>query len=167
MPKVLALAGSILAALFMASGAYAQGFDFVAGFGSAPNGTAFAAAALSGPQGQNPFGAVVTRAPNGTFHGDVSAGCLLVTGNHAAAIGRLPLSEQFTTPGFGTVEYDAVFVEDNGRPQNGQPVDRVSETLLLKATSAAHFCGAGVFTWPPSLMFTLQSGDFVVHDALP
>jgi hypothetical protein len=31
MPKVLALAASMLAALFIVPGAFAQGFDFVAG----------------------------------------------------------------------------------------------------------------------------------------
>jgi hypothetical protein len=171
--KLLALAASFGAALLMASGASAQpAIDYVFGFGTA-NGASFAAAAASGPQGQNPVGLVLVHgtlpSDNGpvtrTFHGDVSRGCLIVTGNHAAVIGRLPENEQVTYAPFGTVEYAAIFVEDNGRPQEGHPVDRVSETLFLKASSAAAGCALGSFVWPPSRIFALETGDFVVHDA--
>lgn len=171
--KALALAASFSAALLMASGAAAQpAVDYVYGFGTA-NGASFAAAAVSGPQGQNPFGLVLDHGTlntdagpvTTTLHGDVSQGCLIVNGNHAAIIGRIPVSEQTTLTGFGTVEYDAVFVEDNGRPQQRQPVDRVSEVRALKATSAAAFCAFGSFVWPPAAIFPFASGDFVVHDA--
>jgi hypothetical protein len=171
--KLLTLAATFGAALLMASGASAQpAVDYVYGFGTA-NGASFAAAAASGPQGQNPIGLVLVHgtlpSDNGpvtrTFHGDVSRGCLIVTGNHAAVIGRLPENEQVRYSPFGTVEYAAIFVEDNGRPRQGHPVDRVSETLFLKASSAMAFCALGSFVWPPSQTFTLDSGDFVVHDA--
>src|SRR5207302_10936696 len=117
--------------------------------------------AVSDPDGSNPRGEV-TVTTNATlagtmqtnFHGDVSRGCLLVTGNQATAVGELPESEQFEVPGVGTVRFLAVTVVDNGHPQAGEPVDLASAILLFEQTEV-RVC-AGLRTLP---VFPLTHGN--------
>lgn len=127
----------------------------------------FGVGASSDADGSNPSGTLVLRALGAdgtyqTFHGDVSQGCMIVAGNTALVIGRIPESEQFTVPGFGTVEYDALYVVDGGNPSRGQPADEVF-TPLLKASSEQHLCAGAAFPVGP---YALDHGNVTVTDAV-
>jgi hypothetical protein len=130
-----------------ALGAWTRRIDFAVGFGTRAD-EWYATGADSGP---------VTR----TFHGDVSRGCLIVAGNRAIVLGRIPTSEQITFAPIGTVVYAGLFIVDNGRPQGGHPVDLVFADLLNEPFGA--LACSGVFA-PPPFPLPLDSGDFAVHD---
>jgi len=147
--------------------------DFVVGAGTIEAdpflGDSFSVSAHSGPLGEDPRGHVNVRTTNlagdrQSFHGDVSEGCLIVTGNRAVAVGRLPEDERFVEPTTGrTIEFAAVIVEDNGHPVKGQPLDRAFPVLFFTAT-AARAC-AGLL--PASLVTVpIDRGNVVVNDAL-
>ena len=169
MRRGLALATAAVAALLLATTASATGgFDFAAGFGTRAD-EWYAAGAVSGPQGQNEQGFAFVHktaiSDNGrvtrTFHGDVSRGCLIVTGNRAIVLGRIPESEQITFAPIGTVVYAGLFIVDNGRTQAGHPVDLVFADLLNESFGA--LACSGVFA-PPPFLLPLDHGDLVVHD---
>jgi hypothetical protein len=169
MRVLLALATSAVAALLLATTAAATGgFDFAAGFGTRAD-EWYATGAVSGPQGQSPKGFAFVHktaiSDNGpvtrTFHGDVSRGCLIVTGNRAIVLGRIPASEQVTFEPIGTVVFAGLFIVDNGRPQGGHPADLVFADLLNESFGA--LACSGVFA-PPPFLLPVDRGDFIVHD---
>lgn len=175
MRKALALAAASAAALlFTAATTAAPARDGVFGHGTIEaqpfNGDSFTVAATSGPLGEDPRGMVQLRTTidtdlgsvTTTFHGDVSEGCLVVVANKAVAVGHLPEDEQYTLEGFGTIEYAALIVTDNGHPIDGQPVDEAFP-VLLRASSAARVC-AGL---TPLGLTPIDHGNFVVEDAMP
>jgi hypothetical protein len=133
-------------------------------------------AAHSGPAGEEAHGHITFRANpslfdvpvfgiDGTFHGDVSEGCLLVTGNRAVAVGKLPPEEQFNVPPPAPqpflIQYIAVVVDDHGPPSGGQPADMVAP-LFLKATSAQALCAGSQLVQPAPF----EHGNFVVRDTV-
>ena len=85
---------------------------------------------------------------------------MLVSGNHAAVVGKLPPSEQFTASNGRLIDYVAVVVEDNGSPDMGQPTDQAVAFLAFD-TTGQHVC-AGAFS-PSAPPF--DHGNFVVQDA--
>ena len=103
----------------------------------------FTVSARSDAGGVDPTGHITLNAiGQGTFHGDVSQGCLRETGNHAVVVGLLPASEQFMIPSGRVIRYVALFVEDNGQPVGGQPTDRVA-TLLMSDALEQIVCAGG------------------------
>jgi hypothetical protein len=172
--KALTVVACALAALvFAGAGSGGGGHDLVAGGGVqtltveqvGDNETdVFSVGATSDPDGSNPRGAVhLTTTELGgerSFTGDVKDGCVLVTGNQAIVVGKLPESEWITIEGFGVVDYLEVAVRDNGNPVGGQPTDEALPILLRDQT--AHAVCAGLRTFPT---FPLDHGNFVVQDA--
>ena len=130
----------------------------------------FEVGARSEPDGSNALGFIVTNQLHpltgepALFHGHVREGCLIVVGNQAVAVGRLPQSEQFN---FGTrrITSVAVRVVDNGPPVNGQPVDLGIPILLFETTAERLCTGVAPITalFPP---LPLESGNVVVHDTV-
>lgn len=167
--RVISLVTATVAALFFATSAAATGgLDLVAGAGT--RGTEwYVAGAASGPQGEDPRGMSIvhktaisdTGPVTRTFHGDVSRGCMIVTGNRAILLGRIPEREQITFGPIGTVVYAGLFIVDNGRAQEGQPVDLVFADLLNEFFGA--LACSGVFA-PPPFLLPLERGDFTVLD---
>lgn len=126
--------------------------------------------AQSGPLGENPRGFLVLRTINPitgeaqVFHGDVSEGCVRVTGSGAIVVGKLPPEEQFNVPPPAPqpflIEFIGLIVADNGEPMNGQPVD-LAQPIFFRGISAQNVC-AGILTPLPPQPF--ESGNFVVID---
>jgi hypothetical protein len=117
----------------------------------------FAINAHSGPNGENPFGEVhftdtVSGPPIRRFNGPVV--CLRVSGNIASIIMRFRNTKDEPSQFVG----DLMFVQDNGDPVNGQPVDMVRN---IRLTSIPPNCPAPV---PPGNM-PLTHGNIQVHDA--
>ncbi len=120
----------------------------------------------SGPAGEDPKGHVSARSrPQGgfpvpfRFGGEVT--CLRVDGNRASIKYRFDQSEDPTFVGGGV----QIFVEDNGEPRSGQPVDaasfRVPLTRALFEASGPEACeDPNTGTYSP-----IDSGNFTVHDA--
>jgi hypothetical protein len=169
MRRRFALAATTAAALFLVAPAAAStGVDVAGGFGTRAD-EWYAVGAISGAQGQSPAGLAIVHktaiSDSGpvtrTFHGDVSRGCLIVTGNRAIVLGRIPESEQITYAPVGTVVYAGLFIVDNGRPQAGHPVDLVFADLLNESFGA--LACSGVFA-PPPFLLPFDRGDFVVRD---
>lgn len=119
--------------------------------------------ASSDSNGSNPEGTIVLTATflDGvhTLHGDVSQGCMITTGNQVVVVGKIPPEEQWFTVGFGTVEYAAARVVDNGRPSGG-PVDLATARALRESTKLAVCAG----TTTLGILEELDSGDFTVID---
>ena len=178
---MLVAVAALLGALAATTGAGAvtgtTGRDVAAGGGSlfeaqvANELERFAIGANSDPLGADPRGQVMYRsrpfigAPaQQTFHGDVSEGCFFALLNRAVAVGRLPERERFVEPITGRlIEYVGVWVEDNGEPVHGQPVDRGFAALLFTQTALRTCAGhQGGY----ALMHPLEEGNVVVHDAL-
>jgi hypothetical protein len=161
----VALCAALAALLCAAAAAGANTTVSVSGAGAyTQNGGAetFRVGARSDLDGTNPEGNVTVDAlGQGTFHGDVSQGCLRVVGNHAVVVGLLPESEQFLSGSGRLIEYVALFVEDNGPPERGQPVDRVA-SLLLSAAGERLVCAGG----QPGALATvpLERGNVRVDD---
>jgi len=167
----------VAAALASAGGVGAAGGqDRVSGAGAvtlssqqtqgAPEHDQFSVGATSDPDGSNPQGVVTDElssppgSPPTAFQGDVSQGCLIVHGNTAVAVGKLPESEQTVIPGFGTVDYLAVTVVDNGNPDMGQPTDQASAIFLFDR-SAQRVCAQTL----QLAVYPLDHGNFDVYDA--
>lgn len=118
--------------------------------------------------GSNPSGSIVGQVPPGTFvtnptltalHGDVSAGRVIRNGNTVDVVGRLPANEQWTVPGFGTIDAIGARIVDQG-PGTPGPVDLVRVSANRTTTSTQICAGAG---WPPGpAPALLTSGDFAV-----
>jgi len=134
--------------------------------GGAPERDQYSVGATSNPDGSNPSGTVTYSSdapglPQRSFSGDVSQGCLLVSGNHAAVVGELPPSQQFTDPVSGRlIKWVAVVVEDNGRSVHGQPTDRAVAFLAFD-TTGQRICAGGSQPGP----LPIDHGNFVVVDA--
>lgn len=89
--------------------------------------------------------------------------CLSVVGNKALAVWKL--RQPLVVPGFPEFDWEGAYIEDNGEPVGGQPVDRMVDFVLSRpgmesfcATSAADFAFA-------ALAEPLGSGNFVVRDS--
>jgi hypothetical protein len=121
--------------------------------------------ATSDRDGANPSGTVVFTATflDGvrTLHGDVSQGCMIVEGDVALVVGRIPAEEQWFTPGFGTVEYAAVLVEDNG---SGSPSPDLALARALRPSSKDAACAQGPSWFGAQTRNALESGEFTVID---
>jgi hypothetical protein len=100
---------------------------------------------------------------NGTepIHQRAAVECVRAEGNRAVVVGRLP--EPFTSdqiPGL-VFTHAAVLIEDNGPPEEGQPVDRMVD-FILRETTAQAFCSTDLaFAFLP-LATPITSGNYVV-----
>ena len=117
----------------------------------------FAISAHSGPNGENPWGEAhflntTTGPPQERFNGPVV--CLRVSGNIASIIMRFRNTANQPARFVG----DLMFVQDNGDPVNGQPVDQVRN---MRLTSIPQSCPPPV---PPGTL-PLTHGNIQVHDA--
>jgi hypothetical protein len=172
----------MLAAATLATGALAGGLGAAAASGAAgdvvagsafnqfptPAGPGFGhvnIAAHSDPSGLDPRGEVhahgTTGVPMGEFevHGPVT--CLRVDGNRAAVKYRFAEASGSAAPfQGGGVE---LFVEDNGEPRRGQPVDR---TAITPPQPAAVFdTNADQCDDPNTAAYdTVTSGNYTVDD---
>jgi len=118
--------------------------------------------AYADPDGSNPRGTVTMTATfahggDRTLVGDVSQGCVVVDGNLALVVGRIPEDQQWTVPVFGTVEYAAATVEDNGAS-----LDR-AYFVALRESSKQTACATGPSLYVSRLQ-PLDSGNFTVID---
>jgi hypothetical protein len=128
-------------------------------------------AAHSGPSGEDPAGHIRAQGdPDGAgpmepfqLEGEVT--CLRVSDNRAAIKYRFKHATGSAAPfAGGGVE---IFLEDNGNPVDGQPVDR---TAFDPPQSASVYDLAATQCDDPDSRFSydqLESGDFVVQDATP
>ncbi len=117
------------------------------------------------PDGSNPNGYVsFTRTWSDdvvrTLDGDVSQGCVLFAGKVALVVGKIPADQEWTVPGFGTIEYAALVIEDNG--SSGDMVLAVGLRQSSKETACAN--GPSHFTQPKN---ALDSGNFTVVVVAP
>jgi hypothetical protein len=89
--------------------------------------------------------------------------CMRLVDNRALVVWRLR-EEQTTSalPGF-VGDFGALYVEDNGPPVGGQPVDRMVDFSLRSAT-AELFCDTDLGFTFAFLATPLESGNFVVTD---
>jgi len=93
------------------------------------------------------------------YGGDVI--CVNVSGNKALVVYKL--REPLTFPELpGRVfPYGSTYVEDNGEPVDGQPVDRMTDFL----NQTTFFCSLDASTFfAASLAAPLESGNYVVRD---
>jgi hypothetical protein len=132
------------------------------GFGSADvAGDHLEVAAHSDVDGLNPRGHVENQGSLGstTFNDGGQVVCMRVFGNRAVVVWQyrhpLVIPEQ---PGI-VRPYGAAFIEDNGNPVDGQPVDRMAD-FAVQTQNVHFFCDSdleGFFVALP-----LASGNFVV-----
>jgi hypothetical protein len=91
--------------------------------------------------------------------------CLVVEGNRA----RLVYPNKQATPETNEALEVLIFLEDNGRPENGQPSDRLGFALLPDETPADDppLEQDSECVVPPVTpeLFTLQKGNLTIHDA--
>jgi hypothetical protein len=90
--------------------------------------------------------------------------CLVVDGNHA----RLVYPNKNATPESNEELEVLIFLEDNGPPVNGQPMDKLGFVLLPDETPAddppsEQDSECALSSTTPAL-FTLQKGNFTIHD---
>jgi hypothetical protein len=87
--------------------------------------------------------------------------CVNVSGNKAIVVYKLREPLTFPSIPSAVFPYGSVYIEDNGEPVNGRPVDRmvdyVNQTTFFCTLDAATFFGA-------SLAAPLASGNYVVRD---
>ena len=89
--------------------------------------------------------------------------CLRALGNRAVVVWRLREPQTLSTlPGF-VGEFGGVYVEDNGPPAGGEPVDRMVD-LSLRSSTAELFCDTDLGFAFAFLAEPLASGNFVVND---
>jgi hypothetical protein len=172
--RVLAASG-IGIALLAPGGAAASGRDFAVGAGSnqftlgAVGEASFALSASSDPLGARPAGYVASRGdPDGagplepfTAQGEVT--CLRIAGNRASIKWRLEEATGSAAPFEGGGVQS--FLEDNGQPRFGQPVDRAA---IDPPQPAAIFAPTADRCEDPDARSTydrLEKGDITVHDA--
>jgi hypothetical protein len=128
--------------------------DFVTGGGITGIETRFGFTAHSGPAGERPSGHATFKNRAGVIEeerkGHVT--CLRVSGNRAV------FGIEDRTPSGGT-QFRQFFVQDNGEPQNGMPVDLLNE--VGRPTSAPRACE------DPRLQMggPIRQGNLQVHDA--
>jgi hypothetical protein len=88
--------------------------------------------------------------------------CLRVHGNQAVVVWRLRTTvTDPALPGF-VGEFGAVFVEDNGNPVGGQPVDRMAD-FVLRASTAQLFCDTDLGFAFAGAAAPLQTGNLIVR----
>lgn len=91
--------------------------------------------------------------------------CLVVEGNRA----RLVYPNKQAAPQANEALEVLIFLEDNGRPENGQPSDRIGFALLPDETPdddpASEQDSECVVPPVTPTLFTLQKGNFTIHDA--
>jgi hypothetical protein len=145
----------------LAFGTAVNQFPTPAGPGSAE----LSVSARSGPAGEDPSGDVhavgTTGAPMGEFEVSGPVTCLRVDGNKAAIKYRFDQASGSAAPFLGGgVE---VFVEDNGQPRNGRPVDA---NAAGAPQAAGEFDAAATQCDDPNLApyDTVESGDYTVKD---
>jgi hypothetical protein len=145
----------------LATGSASNQFPTPAGPGSAR----LDAAAHSGPAGLNPRGNVhakgTTGVPMGEFEVQGPVTCLRVDGNRAAIKYRFQRATGSAAPfAGGGVE---VFIEDNGEPRRGQPVDATAfqppQPAGVFDTNATQCDDPNTATYD-----TVTSGNYVVRD---
>jgi hypothetical protein len=180
-PLAVSLAAMLLGLLVPTSalGSHSQGGgsqDFAVGSGSNQFLIVFGDAHLSvsahsDPAGGHPSGHVRAKGdPDGdgpmepfALEGEVT--CLRVSGNRAAIKYRFKHAEGSAQPfqGGGV----QIFIEDNGDPENGAPVDRT--TFDPPQPAGVYDAAASTCDDPNSRLGydPIQSGDFGVHDAPP
>lgn len=101
--------------------------------------------------------------PNEPFELEGEVTCLKVSGNRAAIKYRFKHAEGSAEPfAGGGVQ---IFLEDNGDPQGGQPVDRA--TFDPPQPAGVYDAGASFCDDPNTRLGYdgIESGDFGVHDA--
>lgn len=128
--------------------------------------------ATSDVGGANPSGTIVAQTypspdPGSltTFHGDVSQGCLLVQGNQAEAIGKLPANEQVTFVDGGghthLITWVAVVIQDNGASSDLAGVGLLSVNESSGVDLGADICdGAKPFSSLTGFLVPVDSGDY-------
>jgi len=122
-------------------------------------------AAHSDPGGANPSGHGEFQAAGGftpvNDGGEVV--CVRVHGNSAVVVWRLREPQTVETlPGF-VGEFGAAYIEDNGPPAGGQPVDRMVDFSLRSSTGEA-FCETDLGFTFAFLATPLASGNFVINE---
>jgi hypothetical protein len=107
---------------------------------------------------QNQFTLVSTQ-----FNSGGSIVCLSVSGNRAIVLYNLrePLSVP-ELPG-EVFPFGAAYIEDNGNPVNGQPVDKMVD-FAVQAQNAHFFCDNPNFDFFASLAEPLARGNYVIKD---
>jgi hypothetical protein len=161
--KRLLLLCVLAATLASVSSAAAAAGDAVNGAGALNAQFSFSVAAQSGPAGENPSGLVVfndqTPGFEGVRQGDVSQGCLVVSGNRAIVVGLLPHSQWLFADG-RVFRWLALWVQDNGPLGHSRhrSVDQAT-ARYLQDSSKANAC-AGLFL----PMDPLTGGDVTVID---
>jgi hypothetical protein len=96
------------------------------------------------------------------FNSGGSIVCLSVSGNRAIVLYNL--REPIAVPELpGEVfPYGAAYIEDNGDPVNGQPVDRMVD-FAVQAQNAHFFCDNPSFDFFASLAAPIASGNYVIQ----
>ena len=122
-------------------------------------------AAHSDAGGANPsgHGEVQTQPPYMPTNDGGEVVCVRVAGNRAVVVWRL--REPQTTPdnpGF-VGEFGAAYIEDNGPPVGGRPVDRMLD-FSLRSSTAALFCNTDLGFSFAFLATPIESGNFVVNN---
>lgn len=98
------------------------------------------------------------------FRGPVT--CLAVVGNRASFFYEFEYAEPSFFQGGGV----QVYAEDNGRPRNGQPVDGSAFDAPIPGPGPGLPPLEGPTVCPPPRTTgydPLESGDLIVHDAMP
>lgn len=129
--------------------------DYTVGGGITGINTHFGYAAQSRPDGTD-FGHAVFKNP---MTGSETSGhvvCVRTAGIRASFVFEI---EQGSIPGGAT--FRTIFVEDNGEPVNGQPVDNVTGGPVF--TSRPTQCPAPINV--PGGIRTLLEGNLIVHDS--
>lgn len=135
------------------------GSGFVAGDRLEITATADPATGAAAGDAENQFTLVTSR-----FNDGGAVVCLRVAGHDAVVLYRLrtPVSVP-ELPG-EVFSYGAAYIEDNGDPINGQPVDRMLDYAVQPA-NIPFFCNADPAAFPDALLATpISSGNFVVSD---
>jgi hypothetical protein len=123
-------------------------------------GRSFVVNAAAHPDDTSPRGTLLMTFNNQTYHGDVSQGCILVNGDTATVVGKMPESEWFVNGDNGLLyQYIELNVLDDGTPIEGQPVDS-GRAFFITTNFDTNPCLADL---PP--LDPLSAGDVTVVDA--
>lgn len=87
--------------------------------------------------------------------------CLSVIGNKALAVYKLRQPITFASIPGAVFRYASVYIEDNGEPVDGQPVDRMADFI----NTGTGFCTIDAATpFLATLAAPVESGNYVVRD---
>lgn len=106
---------------------------------------------------QNQFTLVTTRFNDG---GDML--CLTVSGNRAVVLFRFRVPVSVPELPGEVFEYGGAYIEDNGNPVDGQPVDRMAD-FAVREQNVHFFCDSPSFDFFASVAEPLSSGNYVVQ----